>query len=66
MNFDRLFGFPFFDGGNASEILRLNRKYTVEFEALARIDQELANPNSKISREGKNFFIHWPLMLKIC
>jgi len=49
----RLFGYPFFDGSNASEILKLNRKFTVEFEALATIGKELKNPNSKISREGK-------------
>lgn len=48
----RLFGHPFFDGSNASEILKLNRKFTTEFDALNKINEELKNPNSKISKEG--------------
>lgn len=48
-----MFGFPFFDGSNASEILRLNRKFTVEFESLHLVAKELKNPTSKYSREGK-------------
>eukprot|EP00331_Platyophrya_macrostoma_P001213 CAMPEP_0176405486 /NCGR_PEP_ID=MMETSP0127-20121128/360_1 /TAXON_ID=938130 /ORGANISM="Platyophrya macrostoma, Strain WH" /LENGTH=571 /DNA_ID=CAMNT_0017784541 /DNA_START=311 /DNA_END=2026 /DNA_ORIENTATION=- len=48
--FYMVFGYPFFDGSNASEILRMNRKVTNEFEALARLDQELANPETKFNR----------------
>lgn len=31
----------------------MNRKYTNEFEAINKVRQELKNPNSKISRDGK-------------
>jgi len=47
-----LFGSPFFEGANASEILKLNRKYTSEFEAIKTVQDELNNPGSKISQEG--------------
>ena len=50
----RLFGFPFFEADAGSEILRMNRKFTNEFDAIAQIKQELKNPYSKISKEGKN------------
>lgn len=50
--FYMLFGYPFFEGSNASEILRLNRKFTNDFEALATIKQELKNSSSKINKEG--------------
>lgn len=49
----RLFGTPFFEGSNASEILRLNRKFTVEFEGLQTLKQEMKNPNTKINKDGK-------------
>lgn len=61
LNFSRLFGYPFFDAPNASEILKVNRKFTAEFEAIATVKQELKNPSSKISKEGMltitSFFI---------
>jgi len=48
----RLFGYPFFEGANASEILRLNRKFTSEFDAINTVKQELKDPISKISKDG--------------
>jgi len=51
----RLFGYPFFEGSNASEILRLNRKFTTEFDGLNTVRQELKNPNSKINKDGKRY-----------
>jgi len=47
-----LFGNLFFDGTNASEILKANRRFTVEFPPLSAIKDELKNPNSKITAEG--------------
>jgi len=47
-----LFGSPFFEGANASEILKLNRKFTSEFEAIKNVQDELNNPSSKIPQEG--------------
>jgi len=31
----------------------MNRKFTFEFDAIYVIKQELKNPNSKISKDGK-------------
>jgi len=44
-----LFGSPFFDGPNASEILKINRRFTTEFQALNNVKQEVKNPVSKMS-----------------
>ena len=51
-NFLRLFGHPFFDGGNASEILKLNRKFSNEFESINEVKEELKNPNTKINKDS--------------
>mmetsp|Transcript_54742 Transcript_54742/g.62927 ORF Transcript_54742/g.62927 Transcript_54742/m.62927 type:complete len:657 (-) Transcript_54742:48-2018(-) len=50
--FFMLFGVPFFDGGNASEILKMNRKFTTEFDGFNMIANELKKPDSKISKAG--------------
>jgi len=55
--FYMLFGYPFFEGQNASEILRLNRKFTFEFDAIDIIKHELKNQNSKISRDALNLLL---------
>eukprot|EP00331_Platyophrya_macrostoma_P004586 CAMPEP_0176430336 /NCGR_PEP_ID=MMETSP0127-20121128/14191_1 /TAXON_ID=938130 /ORGANISM="Platyophrya macrostoma, Strain WH" /LENGTH=634 /DNA_ID=CAMNT_0017812203 /DNA_START=8 /DNA_END=1912 /DNA_ORIENTATION=- len=55
--FYMLFGYPFFDGKDGSEILQINRKYTNEFDSIAKIKQELKNPNTKISRDGLNLLL---------
>mmetsp|Transcript_1097 Transcript_1097/g.979 ORF Transcript_1097/g.979 Transcript_1097/m.979 type:complete len:125 (+) Transcript_1097:1093-1467(+) len=47
-----LFGYPFFEGTNASEILRMNRKFTNEFESITILKNERKNPNSKINKDG--------------
>jgi len=52
----RIFGFLFFDGPNASEILKTNRKFTADFQTLAAIKDELKSPTSKISKEGNHFY----------
>jgi len=52
-----LFGFPFFEGANASEILRLNRKFTNEFDGIYVVKQEIKNPNSKISKDALNLLL---------
>jgi len=52
-----LFGYPFFEGSNASEILRLNRKFTSEFDAITKVKQEIKDPNSKISKDGLNLLL---------
>jgi serine/threonine protein kinase len=49
-----LFGRPFFDGSNASEILRFNRKFTVDYESVNNLKDEIKNPHSKINKEGLN------------
>ena len=48
----RLFGHPFFEGANASEILKSNRKFVPEYTAINNIKKEIQDPNSKISTEG--------------
>ncbi len=48
----------FFDGPNASEILKTNRKFTADFQTLAAIKDELKSPTSKISKEG-NWFLNY-------
>ena len=53
----RLFGYPFFEGQNASEILRMNRKFTFEFDAIYVIKQEMKNPASKISKDALNLLL---------
>mmetsp|Transcript_42367 Transcript_42367/g.49072 ORF Transcript_42367/g.49072 Transcript_42367/m.49072 type:complete len:647 (-) Transcript_42367:253-2193(-) len=50
--FYMLFGSPFFDGAGASEILKMNRKFTVEFEALKTVNDEIKKTDSKISKEA--------------
>jgi len=55
--FYMLFGYPFFEASNASEILRLNRKFTSEFDAIHTVRQEIKNPNSKISKDGLNLLL---------
>jgi len=52
-----LFGYPFFEGQNASEILRMNRKFTFEFDAIYVIKQELKNQSSKISKDALNLLL---------
>jgi len=51
--FYMLFGYPFFEANNASEILRLNRKFTAEFDAIHTIKTEIKNNSTKISKDGK-------------
>jgi len=51
--FYMLFGYPFFAGSRASEILQLNREVT-EFEAIYILKKEIKDPNSKINKEGIN------------
>jgi len=55
--FYMLFGYPFFEANNASEILRLNRKFTAEFDAIHTIKTEIKNNNTKISKDGLNLLI---------
>lgn len=50
--FYMLFGYPFFEGANASEILKMNRKYSLEFENLATLKAEAKNPNTKLNKDG--------------
>lgn len=50
----RLFGQPFFEGANASEILKSNRKYTFDYERLNVLKQEAQNTNSKINKLGSH------------
>mmetsp|Transcript_102253 Transcript_102253/g.142375 ORF Transcript_102253/g.142375 Transcript_102253/m.142375 type:complete len:161 (+) Transcript_102253:331-813(+) len=57
--FFMLFHYPFFDGSDASEILRWNRKYTNEFDAMITIRQEVKDSSTKINKEGLD------LMLKL-
>jgi len=51
------FGSPFFEGSNASEILKCNRKFTVEFAALDNVKREIKDSNSKISKDGLNLLL---------
>jgi serine/threonine protein kinase len=50
--FNMLFGYPFFDGSNASLTLQLNRTYNGECEALNMIKKELENPSEKTNKEA--------------
>jgi serine/threonine protein kinase len=52
--FYMLFGYPFFEGSNASEILKLNRKFTSEFDAIATVKAEIKSNSSKINKDGLN------------
>jgi len=55
--FYMIFGFLFFDGPNASEILKTNRKFTADFQTLAAIKDELKSPTSKISKEALDLMV---------
>jgi len=55
--FYMLFGYPFFEGANASEILRLNRKFTSEFDPINTVKSEIKDPISKINKEGLNLLL---------
>jgi serine/threonine protein kinase len=52
-----LFGVAFFEGPNASEILRANRKFTGDFTAILNVKKEIKDPNSKINKEGLNLLL---------
>jgi len=55
--FYMVFGFPFFEADNASEILRQNRKYTNAFDGMCVIKQELKDSSSKISKDALNLLL---------
>ena len=57
-------GHPFFDGNNASEILKLNRKFTTEFESIGKVKEEFKNPNSKINKDGI-FNYAWKISINV-
>jgi len=55
--FYMLYGFLFFDGPNASEILKTNRKFTFDFATYQTIKDELKNPNGKTSKDALDLLI---------
>jgi len=50
-------GSPFFEGSNASEILKVNRRFTVDHDPIANIRRELKDSTSKIPKEGLNLLL---------
>jgi len=52
-----LFGTPFFDGANASEILKVNRKFAPDFQSLQNVRQEFQNPASRMSKEALDLLV---------
>jgi len=47
----------FFEGPNASEILRANRKYVGDFSGIQNVKKEMKDPNSKINKDGLNLLL---------
>lgn len=52
-----IFGTAFFDGANASEILKSNRRFAVDFHAINNVKQEIKNPSSRISKDALDLLL---------
>jgi len=52
-----LFGQPFFEGTNASEILKNNRRAAIDFGSIHKIKEEQSNPKSKISKDALDLLL---------